>query len=192
MGPRDGPQTPRRSSRPGEAVALLDRCTSRAPVGLHGGPEMAPNPQTFAAPRRSRGASLEWLTSCRASRWPPRPPTLVAPRRSRGAPRPCGFLLEPELQVDGSGGVGGLAIELKPSEFRQLGGQRRVGLARHEELQHAALRRARPRRAAQPRDERDDLPLGRRAVADGEAGLERRAHPGRNHTLRVFLGWLLP
>src|SRR5438445_4606530 len=77
-----------------------------------GAPRWPPNPQTFAAPRRSRGASLEWLTSCRASRWPPRPPTLVAPRRSRGAPRPCGFLLEPELQVDGSGGVGGPAIEL--------------------------------------------------------------------------------
>src|SRR5882724_5757549 len=48
-GPRDGPQTPYRSDRPGGAVAVLY---------LHGGPDMAPNPQSFGPPRRSRGGPL--------------------------------------------------------------------------------------------------------------------------------------
>src|SRR2546428_14025792 len=80
-----------------------------------GAPTWPPNPQTFAAPRRSRGASLEWLTSwggpdmapkppnvrsAPAEPWrfsgvvdvvggprhgPPNPQTFAAPRRSRGA-----------------------------------------------------------------------------------------------------------
>src|SRR6266480_3654474 len=44
------PPTPQRSKRPGAAVPLL----------YHGGPDMAPNPPTFEAARRSRAASLSW------------------------------------------------------------------------------------------------------------------------------------
>src|SRR5438105_11024334 len=49
-GPRDGPQPPTRSQRPGGAVALLWSAQRRAP-------RWPPTPNTFAAPRRSRGAS---------------------------------------------------------------------------------------------------------------------------------------
>src|SRR5438309_6532645 len=47
------PPSPQRSERPGEAGALLYS---------HGGPDMAPIPPTFGAPRRSRGAPLS--TAC--------------------------------------------------------------------------------------------------------------------------------
>src|SRR5437867_9361475 len=57
VGPRYGPQTPKRSQRPGAAVALLWSGSRR------GAPIWPPNPQTFAAPRRSRGAALEWFPS---------------------------------------------------------------------------------------------------------------------------------
>src|SRR5207302_2967531 len=84
--PRWAP-TPHRSSRPGGAVALLwftwgprdgpqPPIVRRAPAepwrssGLHGGPEMAPNPPSFVAPRRSRGAPLVYMG---APRWPPTP-----------------------------------------------------------------------------------------------------------------------
>src|SRR5438105_3276618 len=46
-----------------------------------GAPTWPPSPHTFAAPRRSRGASLEWLTSWGAPTWPPSPHTFAAPRR---------------------------------------------------------------------------------------------------------------
>src|SRR5438309_10931174 len=98
MGPRDGPQTPRRSSRPGEAVALLDRCTSRAPVGLHGGPEMAPKPPDVrsapAQPWRFSGVvnvvpGLEMAPKApdarRAPAKPGRPSTLRLPTRAGAA-----------------------------------------------------------------------------------------------------------
>src|SRR5437762_1407311 len=55
MGAPTWPPNPQRSERPGGAVALLYR---------HGGPDMAPIPPTFGAPRRSRGAPL--------STWGPR------------------------------------------------------------------------------------------------------------------------
>src|SRR5205085_740870 len=87
---------PRRSSRPGQAVALL--CFSfatwgprygshppdvrRAPAkpwrssasrSLHGGPDMAPTPQTFVAPRPSRGAPLLLVPYMWAPIWLPPP-----------------------------------------------------------------------------------------------------------------------
>jgi len=46
---------------------------------------MAPNPPTFAAPRRSRVAS-QFPGFVGAPIWPPNPPTFVAIRRSRVAP----------------------------------------------------------------------------------------------------------
>src|SRR5207249_3602659 len=79
-GPEMAPKPPKRSERPGKPVALLDK---RAPFWgprdgppnppnvrsapgnpwrssinalLSGGPEMAPNPPTFGAPRETRGA----------------------------------------------------------------------------------------------------------------------------------------
>src|SRR5215470_11257961 len=45
------PPSPLRSEHPGEAVALLY-------IALRLGPEMAPKPPSFGAPRRSRGAPL--------------------------------------------------------------------------------------------------------------------------------------
>src|SRR5438477_9955433 len=50
---------------------------------LHGGPDMAPIPPAFGAPRRSRGAPLSYMG---APTWPPFPRALGTPRRSRGAP----------------------------------------------------------------------------------------------------------
>src|SRR5881396_3326779 len=52
-----------------------------------GAPTWPPYPQTFDAPRQSRGASLQWLSVVRGPGMAPIPPTLGTPRRSRGAPR---------------------------------------------------------------------------------------------------------
>src|SRR5882762_4951556 len=73
-GPRNGPQSPHHSDRPGEAVAALYYMgaptwppipqRSGRPGGavaalyLRGGPDMAPSPPTFGPPRRSRGGPL--------------------------------------------------------------------------------------------------------------------------------------
>src|SRR5437763_5326698 len=65
-GPRNGPQTPRRSDRPGLAVAVLYfRLTA-------GGPEMAPNPHHSAAPAKPWRSSISGLL-LGAPRWPPNP-----------------------------------------------------------------------------------------------------------------------
>src|SRR5207248_4745914 len=75
-GPRHGPQAPQRSQRPGGAVALLwigwHRGARHGPQALIwlGAPTMPPSPPTFAAPRRSRGASLDWWASWGPT-WPP-------------------------------------------------------------------------------------------------------------------------
>src|SRR5438309_6876244 len=60
-GPRNGPQTPNVRSAP------VKPCRSSID---HGGPEMAPKPPTFGAPRRSRVAPLSRLG---APQWPPTP-----------------------------------------------------------------------------------------------------------------------
>src|SRR5207247_5170162 len=122
-GPEWPPKPPNRSSRPGEAVARLDRPTARrAPAkpwrastparSSRPGEAVARlDPRTLVAPRRSRGA--------------PRPQPLVAPRRSRGAPRYCDRLLIRLFRVT-------------------LGGARRVGYHRRliqPEFLHEAVRR---------------------------------------------------
>src|SRR5205807_373263 len=63
-----------------------------------GAPTWPPNPQTFAAPRRSRGASLEWLTSCGAPTWSP---CRKEPRRSSAPFSTSAY------RVGGGGGGGG-------------------------------------------------------------------------------------
>ncbi len=80
-GPRDGPQTPTRSSPPGEAGVLL-WCAREQ------GPEMAPKPPHVRRPPAKPGCS-SGVRESRAPRWPPNPHTFVAPRRSRGAPLVC-------------------------------------------------------------------------------------------------------
>src|SRR5437764_943914 len=83
MGPRNGPQAARCSSRRGGAVARL--CVARR----RWGPEMAPKPPDVRrAPAEPWRASV-WRDGDGAPKWPPGPPTFVAPRRSRGAPL-CG------------------------------------------------------------------------------------------------------
>src|SRR5438132_9506636 len=57
-GASKGPHTPQRSERPGGAGALVYR---------HGGPDMAPKPPAFGAPRRSRGAPLSPHTARRSA-----------------------------------------------------------------------------------------------------------------------------
>src|SRR5438132_5600491 len=86
MGIPRWPPNPQRSERPGDAVALLYS---------YGGPDMAPTPPTFGAPRRRRGAPLP--TAC--------------PRQKNGAgsdPGPvmqsregCLFVVGPGLDLDG-------------------------------------------------------------------------------------------
>src|SRR5262245_53086 len=96
-GPEMAPQTPKRSSRPGEAGSLLGRAR-----GL-GAQKWPPNPQTLVAPRQSRVAP-------RARAWPggpemaPNPQTLVAPRRSRVAPRARAWPGGPEMAPKPQGG----------------------------------------------------------------------------------------
>src|SRR5205807_3324223 len=113
MGAPTWPPSPRRSERPGAAVALL-----WAGHWARWGPDMAPKPPTFGAPRRSRGApqgralgemgprhgpQAPNVRSAPAQPWRssgpgtgrdggldmgrPQAPTFGAPRRSRGAPQ---------------------------------------------------------------------------------------------------------
>src|SRR6266404_2688183 len=97
-GPRDGPQTPHRSGRPGGAVApLYFTLTS-------GGPEMAPKPPLVrAAPAEPWRPSISRLL-LGAPRWPPNPPSFGPPRRSRGAPlfQAAYFRLRPTLASGGA------------------------------------------------------------------------------------------
>jgi hypothetical protein len=50
------PKPPHTRNRGGEAVAVLGHGVRDV-----GGPDMAPKPPTFVAPRRSRGAPLDWV-----------------------------------------------------------------------------------------------------------------------------------
>ena len=64
----------------------LEGSLCSCPHILHGGPDMAPIPPAFSAPRRSRGAPLSYMG---APTWPPFPRAFGTPRRSRGAPLDC-------------------------------------------------------------------------------------------------------
>src|SRR5438445_6403276 len=81
-GPRHGPHTPQRSSRPGGAVALLDHAC------VVGAPTWPPHPPTLVAPRRSRGAPRSRVRRGGPHMGPPPPHPPPAPAGPRGPPAP--------------------------------------------------------------------------------------------------------
>src|SRR5947209_18612625 len=81
-GPRHGPHTPQRSSRPGGAVALLDHAC------VVGAPTWPPPPPTPVAPPRSPGPPPSPPRPRGPAHAPPPPPPPPPPARAAPPPHP--------------------------------------------------------------------------------------------------------